>query len=306
MRGLAAGVLFAVAMSGCGGAAADHDRLGDRHYREGRYGLALAEYRAAQRTTPRPEVWAKAGVAALRAGDAMAAVEAFERLGTEDPARVAEAARGLERAARLGMLAGQPGSPAVAAAVMAIRRLTPDRPLGRLAVSSGWGDGGRRDATRMLPAAIAAAGGHESVDRLLMEYADGLRATTACESAVKIYRTALRRVGTAALRREARDGLAACALQLGLDAMAAERLDAAEQWLAEAAAADSTGPAGVQARIAWGAARLSQGDVLGAAIAWQAVASMPAAPDSLRQVATARLNSLGHAGPPDGGKDTVP
>ena len=298
-----------MAMVGCGGAAADHDRLGDRHYREGRYAPALAEYRAAQRTTPRPEVWAKAGAAALRAGDAMAAVDAFERLGTGDPARVAEAARGLERAARLGMAPGQPGqpgSPAVTAAVMALRRLTPDRPLGRLAASSGLDGASRRDAVRMLPAAIAAAGDHEDVDRLLIQYANGLRATTACESAVKIYRTALRRVGKSELRGDARAGLAACALQLGLDAMSTQRLDAAEQWLAEAAAADSTGAAGVQARISWGAVRLSQGDVLGAAIAWQAVASMPAAPDSLRQVATARLNSLGHAGPPDGGKDTVP
>lgn len=306
MRGAAAGWLLAGAVAGCGGAAADHDRLGDRHYREGRFVEALAEYRAAQRTTPRSEVWAKAGAAALRAGDLMAAVDAFERLGTEDPARGAEAARGLERAARLGMLRGQPGSAAVAAAVMAIRRLSPDRPLGRLAAGSRLGGAARRDAARMLPAAIAAAGGHEDVNRLLIEYANGLRATTACEAAVKIYRTALRRVGTSGLRRDAQAGLAACALQLGLDAMAAERLDAAEQWLAEAAAADSTEAAGVQARIAWGAARLSQGDVLGAAIAWQAVASMPSAPDSLRQVATARLNSLGHAGPPDGGKDTVP
>ena len=295
-----------MAMVGCGGAATDHDRLGDRHYREGRYAPALAEYRAAQRTTPRPEVWAKVGAAALRAGDAMAAVEAFERLGAGDPARVAEAARGLERAARLGMARGQPGSPAVTAAVMALRRLTPDRPLWRLAASSGLDGASRRDAVRMLPAAIAAAGDHEDVDRLLIQYANGLRATTACESAVKIYRTALRRVGKSEVRSDARAGLATCALQLGLDAMSTQRLDAAEQWLAEAAAADSTGAAGVQARIAWGEVRLSQGDVLGAAIAWQAVASMPAAPDSLRQVATARLNSLGQAGPPGGGKDTVP
>ena len=43
-------ILWLVLLSGCPGAAADHERLGDRAYREERYEDALAEYLAAQRS----------------------------------------------------------------------------------------------------------------------------------------------------------------------------------------------------------------------------------------------------------------
>ena len=77
--------------------------------------------------------------------------------------------------------------------------------------------------------------------------------------------------------------------------------DTAEQWFTEAASVDAGGANGLRARIGWGDARLRQGDVLGAAITWQSVVSASGAPDSLAQMAAARINALASAGPPEGG-----
>jgi hypothetical protein len=82
---------------------------------------------------------------------------------------------------------------------------------------------------------------------------------------------------------------------MGLDAMAGDRAELAEQWFSQASAADSASPVGLRARIGWGDARLRQGDVLGAAIAWQAVITAAGAPDSLVKVAMERLNGLANA-----------
>ncbi len=294
--------LTLVLVLGCG-AAADHARLGDRHYREGRWAEALAEYQAAQRGSATAAVWAKAGAAALRVGDLLAAVEAYERLGDADPSRVAEASRGLERVARALRGRRDSASPALAAAVVAIRRLAPDRPLGRLArVAEAQGTSDRMDELTLLPAAIAGANGAHDVNQLLLRYGTSLRATTACERAVAVYRMVMRRDPGWNAWRDAGIGLAACALQLGLDALAAGRVAFAEQWFIEVTQADPSSPVGLRGRIGWGDTRLQQGDLLGAAIVWQSVLSTPNVPDSLRRMAQDRISDLSSADT-TGGRD---
>jgi tetratricopeptide (TPR) repeat protein len=277
------------------GRGATHERQADRHYRDGAFGLAVEQYRAAQRVAPRPEVWGKLGAAALAAGDPAGAVEAFERLAAEDPSRTVEAARGVERAARQALRQGDAG-PVVTAALLALRRLTPDRPLGRLAREAGTEVPGGEALASLLPAAIAASDGGRGVDRLLLRHADGLRVRLACREAVRSYQTALRRSREDVLREAAARGLADCALRLGLAALEGGAMEETEGWLLEAISADPAGDAGIRARIAWGDARERQGDRLGAMISWQAVMAMTAAPDSLRALAMERISMLGGAG----------
>ncbi len=288
--GLAAGL-------GCSMAAADHERLGDRAYLEQRYPAALAEYRAAIRSGGRPRLWAKLGAAALQSRDAGTAVMAYERLGAEDVSRAAEAAVGLERAAAQAERDGKVGAVHVAAAVRALRRISTSRPLGRFALTPEPELAGAA-AVAVFPAAVAAAGEGRGVDSLLVAWGAAQRRTTACEAATRTFKTALRRSRDAALRNTARSGLSACALRLGLDALAAERAEMAEEWFQEALAGGAETPAGWRARIGIGDARVLQGDLLGAALAWQAVAGAQGVPDSLVKVATNKLNALAAAEPP--------
>jgi hypothetical protein len=89
-----------------------------------------------------------------------------------------------------------------------------------------------------------------------------------------------------------------CALRLGLDALAAEQAEPAERWFETAIAAAAASPSGWRAQIGLGDARLSQGYVLGAAIAFQTVLSATGVPDSLGKMAKDKLNALGGAPTP--------
>lgn len=294
--------MAALGLTACGGSAVNHERLGDEHYGAGRFGDAQAEYRTAQRgAAPVPATWGKLGAAALHAGDLSAAVEAFRELGLADPTRQQEAARGLERVIRAARRESGGNSAIVASAVVALRRVAPERALSRQALGpAGLEQLGHSEAARVLPAALGAADRSTDVDRLLIEYGKALEATTACDAATEAYRTVLRRGPGRSLRDQARRGLGACALRLGLDALHTEQHALAEDWLSTAVSADSTGPVGLRARVGLGDARLAQGDVLGAAIWWQTVLSLPGVPDSIYSLAADKLNALGAAGPPEG------
>ena len=92
------GLFLALSLAGCGKAAADHERLGDRAYREGRFSQAMAEYRAAQKSGGRARIWAKLGSAALHERDLGTAVEAFTQLEAADHSRSTEAASPMRKA----------------------------------------------------------------------------------------------------------------------------------------------------------------------------------------------------------------
>ena len=290
-------LLAAVLISGCPTAAADHERLGDRAYREGRFADAMSEYRAAQKSGTRDRVWAKLGAAALRGRALGVAIEAYSALEHADPSRAAEAAAGLERVAHLAERGGSGDLMHLAGAVRALRTVAPGRPLGRFAMAPGNGLPAA-EALGALPAALASASDSRTVDSLLVAYGGAQRVVTACETATKTLRTVLRRTRDPGLRATASDGVSACALRLGLDALAAEQAETAERWFEAAIAAATASPSGWRAQIGLGDARLNQGDVLGAAIAYQAVISATGVPDSLAKLAGDKLNALGGGSPP--------
>lgn len=294
IRSIAAAALLGAA---CGTAAADHERLGDRAYREGRYPDALAEYKAAQKSGAQTRVWAKLGAAALHDRALGVAIDAFSALEAGDPSRSAEAAAGLERAAHLAERGGPAELLHLAAAVRAIRSVAPGRPLGRFALAPA-SSLPAQDALGALPAALASASDGRGVDSLLVAFGNAQRVTTACETATRTLQTVLRRTRDPGLRATASEGVSACALRLGLDALAREQAEAAERWFEAAIGAAAATPFGWRAQIGLGDARLSQGDVLGAAIAYQTVVSAAGVPDSLAKLAMGKLNGLGGSTPP--------
>lgn len=291
-----AGVLV---LLGCVGPSADHEQLGDQHYRAGEHERALAEYQAAVSPSARPRLWAKLGAAALQLGEYTTAAEAYLRLAQADPTRNDEAAIGLARVARAAAREGGADGSSVARAITALRTVAPSRPLGRLALAPAR-DGAlaRQEALAVLPVALAVAEGR-TVDSLLLRWGSALHESLACDAAVGVYRTVVRRGRVTALARTARTGVAECTLMLGLEALVAEHFDEAERWFDEAASTDYTGPVGWRARIGYGDARGRQGDILGAATAYQSVLSGQLVPDSLLRMAEERLNSIGGALPPD-------
>jgi tetratricopeptide (TPR) repeat protein len=289
--------LFLVLLvAGCSAAAADHERLGDRAYREGRFSTAMAEYQAALKSGGKGRLWAKLGSAALAERDLAVAIEAYSQLGASDRSRGAEAAAGLERVARLAERAGEGEVVHLAAAVRALRSVAPGRPLGRFALRTGSGLP-PNEALGVLPAALATAVDGRLVDSLLVAVGAAQRLTTDCEGALRTLKTVLRRTRDAGLRRGASQGLGACAVRLGLDALATDQAENAERWFDQGARAAGASPWGWRASIGVGDARIGQGDLLGAAIAFQSVISAPGAPDSLVKMATEKLNALGSAAP---------
>jgi len=291
-----ANLLLTLLLGGCSFAAADHERLGDRAYRDGRFADAVAEYRAAVKSHPVARLWAKLGSAALHQGDLGTAITAFTSLVAADPERAAEAAAGLERVAHLAERGGAAEVVHLAAAVRALRSVAPGRPLGHFALAETSGLP-PAEVLGALPSALASAGEGRSVDSLLVAYAGAQRVTTACDAAARTFQTVLRRSRDPGLRSSAGVGIAACALRLGLDALAADQAADAERWFEAAMRASLASPAGWRAAIGLGDARLGQGDVLGAAMAYQRVLSGTGVPDSLVKLASGKLNALG-APPP--------
>lgn len=294
-------LLLAAVLGGCSQAAADHERLGDRAYREGRFEDAVAEYRAAETSAGRPRLWAKLGAAALHQRDFSTAVESYSALGSADPGRVAEAAAGLERVAQVALRGGSAEVSWLAAAVRALRAVAPGRPLGRFALAPMTGLPAS-EAIGALPPALASAPDAGAVDSLLLAYGLAQRVTTACESATRTFKTVLRRTRDARLRARASEGMSHCALRLGLDALEGEQAEVAERWFEAAVAGAPATPTGWRAAIGLGDARIRQGDILGGAISYQGVISAPGAPDSLVKLASNKLNALGGASapPPEG------
>jgi len=286
----------ALGLGACVPAAADHERLGDHAYREGRYLTAMAEYRAALKSGAGASVWAKLGSASLKEHHPGAAIEAFTALVAADPDRATEAALGLERVSQLAERGGASDAIYLAAAVRALRTVAPGRPLARGALLRS-AELDPAEALGALPAVLAGATGGRSVDSLLVLYGEAQRVTTACEAATRTFRTVLRRSRVPGLRATAADGLGSCALRLGLDALSGNSAEAAEPWFESAIRAVPASPVGWRAEIGLGDARLTQGDVLGAALSYQTVLSAKGLPDSLRELASARLNALSTAPP---------
>jgi tetratricopeptide (TPR) repeat protein len=283
-------VLAAAMLMACGGGS-DHERLGDQAYGQARYDEALTEYRAVLGSRPDARLWAKAGAAAFRAGNLREASSAYARLAAADPTRVEEAAEGLETVARAAEHAADSAS--LGSALAGLRVVAPGRMTGHYAVLLAERSGAdSADLAALLPGAMAVAGDPSTVDSLLTLYAAALRATAGCGQALLQFRTILRRTQDGGVRARAKAGAAACAYTLGLRAESAGRTEDAALWYAEAARMDSSTVTGRRSLLRYGEARLSQGDTIVAALAFQAAA--PAGDtDSIGEAATARLRALG-------------
>ncbi|HEU5169878.1 MAG TPA: tetratricopeptide repeat protein [Gemmatimonadales bacterium] len=269
---------------------------GDRAYSAGRYRDALEQYREAAGERGGGRVWAKLGAAALRAGELRAAADAYRQLAADDPTRADEAAEGLDAVATEAERRG--GAAALQDAVLGLRAVAPERPLGRHALALARGSSLRAaDAVALLPAAMAAAPDAETVDSLLAAYGAALQESSGCEQAAPAYRAALRRTRTTEVRARAGGGLATCALSLGLVALGAGHADQAAEWFVQAVRVDSASWVGRRALIGLGDARVGQGDILAAAIAYQSAADAGLG-DSLGRIARERLNALGGGGAP--------
>jgi hypothetical protein len=80
-----------------------------------------------------------------------------------------------------------------------------------------------------------------------------------------------------------------CELVIGLRALSSEHPAEAEGWLDRVARRDPLGAVGRRAMVGVGDARLAQGDIPAATLAWQTVAAAPVAPDSITVLALERL-----------------
>ncbi len=285
-------------MLGCGGGAADHETLGDRAYTERQFGDAVVEYRLALlQHAPDPDVRAKAGGAALHAGELVVAAEEYAALAVEAPERQSEAADGLERVARAALDRGD--GVAVAAAIANLRRVAPVRALGGFAAQLARGLGAipnAEEAVAILPYAAAAAPDVRIQDSLLYAYATALTRRRRCADASTVFEGLIRRQRDSALVAAAGTSLSRCALSLGRGALDAGQPLVAEEWFRKAVFDGSRGDYSRAAYIGLGDVMFARGNYTDAADAYYEAAVGAPPGDSLASTAWERLNALADAG----------
>ena len=290
--------LVALLAVGCASAASRHETLGDRAYTQRRFGEALVEYRLSlAQGTVDPDLRAKAGSAALHAGDLQSAAEEFVELArTTDGARATQAADGLERVASAALTAAD--QQGLLAALRGLREVAPNRSLGRFAgaLASDLGQGpASQDALDVLIVAAAAAGDVNRQDSTLYVYATMLHDLGRCPEAVPVLESVLRRLRTANVERDARAMLGRCALRLGERARDSDQPLTAERWF-ELAARSGHPRFGPRGYVGLGDVLLARGDFLGARAAYESAMRGLPADDPIAREAASRLSILDRAG----------
>ena len=294
MRRLVAATALVVA---CAGSAADHEELGDRAYTAGAYRDALAEYQIGLKAAPgNAALHAKTAAAALHTEDFALAAAEYAALAEEDRSRADEAAAGLERVLRAALAVNDPT--AVARALTTLRAIAPNRPLGRyarLAALDAADRGSTEEALALLPTAAAAAPDARSADSLLYVY--GMVAVRArdCPTAVAVFEGVIRRNRAPEAIEAAREGLGLCALVEGQLALERGQPGVAEDWLRRATAPGASPDVVRGAFLGLGDVRLTQGDVVGAVVAYQQAIAGGTPGDTIAQRAREKLNSLGQS-----------
>jgi tetratricopeptide (TPR) repeat protein len=252
-------------------AGADHERMGDRRYAEGRYVDALAEYRLAMRqrgTTP--ERQSKLALAALHAGALEEAARTFRDLARRDAAAGPEAVEGLMRTARAALASND--VEALREALAAIREIAPARPLAGLGAAAQLVASPEAGAVsrEVLLTAAAAAGNRAAADSLLLRYGAMDASAGRCDLASLTFESVLRRTPPAPLALEARAGLAGCTLDVGRRLLGVGQLEEAEAAFRQAV---ELGVPDSVVRMAWvliGDTRWAAGDTTGALAAYSA------------------------------------
>lgn len=296
IAGLAlAGVLMGA--GGCGPGADAHERQGDRAYSELRFADAVAAYRLAVRPGGRADLWAKLGSASLRLPDYALAAEAYRQLAASDALRVGEATQGLDLAAQG---AGRAEDYATLRVVLlSLQSIAPEWVNGSYALKVvRHVETTPQERLALLPLAAAAAPDRRTADSLLGAYADVLRATEACRKGIRVYRSVLRRTESSRVAEDLLGGRAACALELGREHLDQEPW-AAEGWFLEAVDAAPETDVGRMALVGLGQARSGQGDLIGAALAYQAAVASTNDPDSITILAMQKLNEIAAAQSPE-------
>ncbi len=292
-------LLATLALVACAGAAADHEKLGDRAYAERHFADALVEYGLAIKQDATPRLRAKAGAAAMHAGDLVTAAEQYRRLAEEGKTTHAtEAADGLERVARAAVTADDRG--ALQAALAGLQDIAAGRALGPLAfqlVRSLGNEPRSADALNVLRYAAAGAPDAGRQDSLMFVYASALYHTGRCEQAIPIFEGVARRQREPAVVPLAQAELGRCALWLGRKALNAGQAQQAEQWFREAASGgDERDPVARAAYIGLGDVLFARGALTEAAEAYQRVLAGAPPGDSLAQIAAQKLNLVANAG----------
>ena len=285
-------------LAACGGAAANHETLGDRAYLNRQFGDALVEYRLAVKQRPgTARLHAKAGAAALHVGDlTTAAAEYVALAGTSSPRR-GEAADGLERVARAAMESDD--RPALSAALSGLRQIAAGRALGSFAGQLARGLADLANATEaivVLPYAAAVAPDARSQDSLVLQYARALARSGRCEDGSAAFDGLIRRQRDPAVVAAAEQGLLQCAVGLGRAAMEQGTPAVAEDWFRRAALEAGDSPLGRAAFLGLGDVMLARGDYAGAAEAYQRALLNAPPGDSAAEVARQRLGAISNAG----------
>ena len=268
---------------------------GDQAYVEGRYQDALAVYAPLAATTPSPQLWAKIGATALRLGQLREATDAYRALAEAAPDRTDEAAEGLELV--ISAAERRQDESALEEAVAALRAVAPERPLGRHALNLMQVASGPVTRLRFCRRARRRGG---RAHRGFAPASPGVcvwRGRGIAPRRCRCTRPRSGGRGARAIRRPRRVWWSASS---GWGQPSSPRRpDSAEAWFRSAAGIDSTTPLGRSAMIGLGDARLRQGDLVGAAIAYQTVLSSGPRSDSLSMLAGAKLNALVSADAPD-------
>jgi len=287
-----------VLLAGCAGAAADHERLGDRAYAEGHFADALVEYRLALKQSSTAALLAKAGAAALHAGDLVAAAEEYRALAELGGSqRVTEGGDGLERVAKAAV--EDDDRAGLAAALTALRAVAPGRALGAFARQMAQTAGTEprsAEALNVLPYAAAAAGDARREDSLMFVYALGLERFGRCEQAVPIFEAVARRKREPAITAPAQRRLTSCSLSLGRRALDSGQAERAEEWFRRAAAGDERDAFARAAYIGIGDVLFARGAFAEAAEAYQRALGDAVPGESLAQIAAEKLNQVANAG----------
>ncbi len=287
--------IVAGVIAGCVGAAADHEAFADEAYAEGRYGDALVEYRLAiDGNEADAELRHKAGAAALRAGDLIAAAREFAASGlAADAEQRGEATDGLIRVARSAIERGE--RPALEAALEGLDKIAPEAVLSGFAPEAvttlGELPQGAEGLTVLLHAAAEAPDARVQ-DSLMLVYGRRLQRSGRCEDAVSVFESLVFRERARSVAGAARTGLVTCALQLGRAALDAGRPTAAETWFETAASRAGDSPAGRVAYLGLGDVRFALGDVLGAIEAYEQARAGTYPGDSVYTIVANRLNRI--------------
>jgi tetratricopeptide (TPR) repeat protein len=294
---IAVSIFLLTALVGCGEqSAADHETLGDRAYAALDFAAALVEYRLEiVQEEDNKVLRAKAGAAALRAGDLLAAAEEYAsllRLDQEDP----DAVEGLDRVANSAMVEGN--REALNTALEALASGSEDlvhRKYAAEMVAGFTASTPAETALRLLPAAAAGATDARVRDSLVYEYARVMVRAGNCDGAVTVFESLVRRNRNQEISDHARTDLARCALESGNRQLLEGHPSEAVSWFERAIIGGGDSEFAVAAYIGLGEALFARGDFSEAFEAYLAVLSIAEPTDPLYRQAIDKLNDIGDA-----------